>query len=83
MQRTAAALLAFLTPMAFANPVTPAAAFSARDLAAEEARFAAHSLRHGMRAAFIDRRGRPYGQTPHQAHITVKSMTELADVLLA
>ncbi|MBK8957259.1 MAG: haloacid dehalogenase type II [Proteobacteria bacterium] len=37
----------------------------------------------GMRAAFIDRRGRPYGQTPHQAHVTAKSMTELADLLLA
>lgn len=37
----------------------------------------------GMRAAFIDRRARPYGQTPHAAAITVTSMTALADVLLA
>lgn len=37
----------------------------------------------GMRAAFIDRRGRPYGQTPHQPAITVTSMTALADALLA
>ena len=37
----------------------------------------------GMRAAFIDRRGRPYGQTPHQAAITVTSMSALADALLA
>ncbi|CAN0463576.1 unnamed protein product, partial [Phaeothamnion confervicola] len=37
----------------------------------------------GMRAAFIDRRGRPYGQTPHQAAITVTSMSALADTLLA
>ena len=37
----------------------------------------------GMYAAFIDRRGRPYGQTPHTAAITVTSMTALADVLLA
>lgn len=57
MQRTAATLLALLTPMALAAPATPTATtatFSARDLAAEEARFAAHSLRHGMRAAFIE-----------------------------
>ncbi|HEX4859414.1 MAG TPA: nuclear transport factor 2 family protein [Usitatibacteraceae bacterium] len=32
---------------------TGAMAFSALDLAAEEGRFAAHSVRHGMRAAFI------------------------------
>ena len=37
----------------------------------------------GLRAAFIDRRGRPYGQTPHAAAITVTSITALADVLLA
>jgi 2-haloacid dehalogenase len=35
----------------------------------------------GMRAAFIDRRDRPFGQTPHQPDLTVKSMTELADLL--
>ena len=35
----------------------------------------------GMRAAFVDRRGRPFGQTPHEPDIVVKSMTELADVL--
>lgn len=37
----------------------------------------------GMHAAFIDRRGRPYGRTPHSASITVTSMTALADLLLA
>ncbi len=37
----------------------------------------------GMRAAFIDRRGRPYGQTPLQPAITVTSMSALADALLA
>lgn len=37
----------------------------------------------GMHAAFIDRRGRPYGETPHTAAITVTSMTALADRLLA
>ena len=37
----------------------------------------------GMHAAFIDRRGRPYGETPHRAALTVTSMTALADMLLA
>jgi 2-haloacid dehalogenase len=32
----------------------------------------------GMRTAFIDRRGRPFGMTPHQPDLLVKSMTELA-----
>ena len=36
----------------------------------------------GMRAAFIDRRRRPFGATPHQPDIIVKSMTELADVMV-
>jgi 2-haloacid dehalogenase len=36
----------------------------------------------GMRAAFIDRRRRPFGMTPHQPDIIVKSMTELADVMV-
>jgi 2-haloacid dehalogenase len=35
----------------------------------------------GMRTAFIDRRGRPYGQTQHEPDIIVKSMAELADLL--
>jgi 2-haloacid dehalogenase len=35
----------------------------------------------GMRAAFIDRRGRPFGQTQHEPDIVVKSMTELAALL--
>ena len=35
----------------------------------------------GMRAAFIDRRDRPFGQTQHEPDITAKSMTELADLL--
>lgn len=35
----------------------------------------------GMRAAFIDRRGRPFGQTQHEPDIVVKSMTELAERL--
>jgi len=35
----------------------------------------------GMRAAFIDRRSRPFGQTQHEPDLIVKSMTELADVL--
>ncbi len=36
----------------------------------------------GMRSAFIDRRRRPFGKTPHQPDLLVRSMTELADVLV-
>src|SRR5260221_13579889 len=32
----------------------------------------------GMRTAFIDRRGRPFGMTPHQPDLLVPSMVELA-----
>ena len=35
----------------------------------------------GMRTAFIDRRARPFGITPHQPDLLVRSMTELADIL--
>jgi 2-haloacid dehalogenase len=35
----------------------------------------------GMRAAFIDRRRRPFGMTPHQPDIIVPTMTELADAI--
>ncbi|MPY72642.1 MAG: haloacid dehalogenase type II [Alphaproteobacteria bacterium] len=35
----------------------------------------------GMRSAFIDRRGRPFGQTQHEPDIVVTSMTELAERL--
>jgi 2-haloacid dehalogenase len=36
----------------------------------------------GMRTAFIDRRRRPFGITPHQPDILVQTMTELADLLV-
>jgi 2-haloacid dehalogenase len=36
----------------------------------------------GMRTAFIDRRRRPFGMTPHQPDILVGTMTELADVMV-
>ncbi len=36
----------------------------------------------GMRTAFIDRRGRPFGQTPHQPDIVVRNMGELADLMV-
>jgi 2-haloacid dehalogenase len=36
----------------------------------------------GMRTAFIDRRQRPFGQTPHQPDILVRTMTDLADVMV-
>jgi 2-haloacid dehalogenase len=35
----------------------------------------------GMRTAFIDRRRRPFGITPHQPDLLVSSMQELADVM--
>ena len=35
----------------------------------------------GMHAAFIDRRRRPFGVTPHQPDLIVADMTELADAL--
>jgi 2-haloacid dehalogenase len=35
----------------------------------------------GMRTAFIDRRSRPFGETPHQPDILVPSMTALADAI--
>jgi 2-haloacid dehalogenase len=36
----------------------------------------------GMHTAFIDRRRRPFGATPHQPDIVVPTMTELADLLI-
>jgi len=35
----------------------------------------------GMRTAFIDRRRRPFGATPHQPDLIVPSMTVLADAM--
>jgi len=35
----------------------------------------------GMRTAFIDRRRRPFGATPHQPDLIVPSMTELAALI--
>ena len=35
----------------------------------------------GMHAAFVDRRKRPFGATPHQPDLIVANMTELADIL--
>jgi 2-haloacid dehalogenase len=36
---------------------------------------------YGMRTAFIDRRRRPFGQTPHQPDLVVMDFTELAVTL--
>jgi 2-haloacid dehalogenase len=36
----------------------------------------------GMRTAFIDRRNRPFGETPHQPDILLPSMTALADAIV-
>jgi len=37
---------------------------------------------YGMRTAFIDRRQRPYGETPYQPDLIVEDFTELAQVLV-
>jgi 2-haloacid dehalogenase len=36
----------------------------------------------GMHAAFVDRRGRPFGQTPHRPDLVVPDFRSLADALL-
>jgi 2-haloacid dehalogenase len=36
----------------------------------------------GMRSAFIDRRKRPFGGTPHQPDIWVDDMSSLADLMV-
>ena len=36
---------------------------------------------YGMRTAFIDRRRRPFGETPHQPDMIVSDLTELAGLL--
>ena len=36
---------------------------------------------YGMRTAFIDRRRRPFGETPHQPDLIVKDFAELAEVM--
>ncbi len=36
----------------------------------------------GMRTAFIDRRRRPFGETPHQPDILVPTMTQLAEEIV-
>ncbi len=37
---------------------------------------------YGFRTVFIDRRGRPFGETPHQPDLLLKSFAELAQTLL-
>jgi 2-haloacid dehalogenase len=36
----------------------------------------------GMRTAFVDRRSRPFGVTPHQPDILVPTMKDLADAMV-
>ena len=36
----------------------------------------------GMKTAFIDRRSRPFGETPHQPDILVPTMGDLADAIV-
>jgi len=38
---------------------------------------------YGMRTAFIDRRRRPFGETPHQPDLIVRDFSELAEILCA
>jgi 2-haloacid dehalogenase len=38
---------------------------------------------YGMRTTFIDRRHRPFGETPHQPDLIVADFTELAAVMTA
>ena len=37
---------------------------------------------YGMRTAFIDRRGRPFGETPHQPDLVVADFAELAEAMV-
>jgi 2-haloacid dehalogenase len=37
---------------------------------------------YGMRTAFIDRRNRPYGETPHQPDLIVRDFAALAEALV-
>ena len=36
----------------------------------------------GMRTAFIDRRRRPFGDTPHQPDLLVTTIKDLADAIV-
>jgi 2-haloacid dehalogenase len=36
----------------------------------------------GMHTAFIDRRKRPFGRTPHQPDVWVDDMSSLADLIV-
>ena len=36
---------------------------------------------YGMRSAFVDRRNRPFGETPHQPDLVVKDFSSLAETL--
>lgn len=38
---------------------------------------------YGMRTAFIDRRKRPFGETPHQPDLIVSNFKELVDILIS
>ncbi len=37
---------------------------------------------YGMRTAFIDRRGRPFGETPHRPDLVLADFAELAEVMV-
>jgi 2-haloacid dehalogenase len=79
--------------VAAANSFKPALATyrhaaSAMNVALDEVLFVANhefdcvgARSAGMRTAFINRRNRPFGATPHQPDVIVRSMMELADLL--
>ncbi|MBL8522527.1 MAG: nuclear transport factor 2 family protein [Betaproteobacteria bacterium] len=54
MHRFAHAIFALTVPAIMIAPTASAASFSARDLATEEGKFAAWSVKHGMRDAFVE-----------------------------
>lgn len=67
--------------VAFATPLLKAKGRAGR--AEQRGPYALSRDRPARGELHHDRRGRPYGQTPHQAAITVSSMSALADMLLA
>ena len=54
IHRACRALLAIALPVSMVVPAAAGAPFGAADLAAEEGKFAAWSVRHGMRDAFVE-----------------------------
>jgi hypothetical protein len=65
------------------NPQQPSAYLGGGDVAHRHHAFDCMGAKaFGMRTAFIDRRKRPYGETPHQPDMIVGNFAELADALV-